>query len=153
MPTPKPTPTKLKLVRGNPGKRAVNRDEPDLPAVEGAREAPAWLPEVARAEYARVLPLLTASRVLTEGDLRVLEAYALSYSEMVAATELVQKLGRVATAPKSGFEVSAPWVAQQRSAVAMLLKCAAELGLTPSARTKVKTVERKDRDGAAEFFE
>ena len=45
---PKPTPTALKLLRGNPGKRPINVDEPQPRPVESPGASP-WLDETAAA--------------------------------------------------------------------------------------------------------
>jgi hypothetical protein len=46
---PRPEPSSLKLLKGNPGKRPLNEREPKPPA--GAPEAPAHLDEEARREW------------------------------------------------------------------------------------------------------
>jgi phage terminase small subunit len=50
MPGPAPKPTALKLVQGNPGKRKLNKSEPKFC---GAPVCPAWITDVARAEWKR----------------------------------------------------------------------------------------------------
>lgn len=49
-----PLPTEIKALRGNPGKRPLNND-PHVPA--GIPKCPDWLTPVAKAEWARVVPI------------------------------------------------------------------------------------------------
>ena len=64
----KPTPTRLKVLTGNPGKRPVNKNEPDPP--RGIAEMPAWLREfpVAVEEWIRESEILDGMGVLTIAD-------------------------------------------------------------------------------------
>ena len=59
------TPTALKIVRGNPGKRALPKNEPK-PTV-GAK-VPGWLTVRGRKEWERLGPMLERNGVLTEMD-------------------------------------------------------------------------------------
>jgi len=63
---PKPTPTKLKILRGNPGCRPINADEPQPPA-DGIAMPP-HLGEVAARRWGELLPMLQATRVMTRAD-------------------------------------------------------------------------------------
>lgn len=71
-------PTTLKLLRGNPGRRPLPKNEPQ-PAV-GAQPPP-WLSEVARYEWLRKAPMLEALGVLTVAD----EDALATYCELFAA--------------------------------------------------------------------
>jgi phage terminase small subunit len=113
----RPTPTALKIIRGNPGKRAINHAEPKPPA--GPLERPEHLDEVAAAEWDRIVPILAAMGVATTADRAAVEAYVILYSEMVATARAGKPL--------------------RTGAVAQLRACMSELGLTPAARAKLTT--------------
>jgi phage terminase small subunit len=64
---PRPTPTALRVLRGNPGKRPLSGDEPQ-PAPLGTLEAPVWLDELAGAIWADLAPKAHGLGLLTELD-------------------------------------------------------------------------------------
>ncbi len=74
----KPLPTHLKIIRGNPGKRALPKHEPE-PAV-GA-EAPDWLTPEAAKHWPIVAKQLLDARVLTEMDGPALSLYCESFAQ------------------------------------------------------------------------
>ena len=69
----RPTPTRLKMLTGNPGKRRLNEDEPrpnpNIP------ECPPELGPVARTEWDRLVDELAVLRMLTNLDRAALAAY------------------------------------------------------------------------------
>ncbi len=66
------TPTALKLINGNPGKRALNKREPDAEYLEDMTP-PAELSENAKKVWAVAAPLLRKSKVVTVLDVFSLE--------------------------------------------------------------------------------
>ena len=75
---PPPKPTKLKLLAGNPGKRPLNRREPQ-PRKTTPR-CPAWLGKEARAVWKRMVPELRRMGVLTVIDGEALAAFCQTYA-------------------------------------------------------------------------
>lgn len=69
----KPKPTHLKLVTGNPGKRALNENEPKPPP--SLPSPPSHLDEEARLEWERLSEQLYALGCLSEIDRAALAAY------------------------------------------------------------------------------
>ena len=62
-PGPPPTPTNLKLLRGNPGKRKLNANEPDpAPAIP---PCPSHLDKVAKKEWRRISKELLALGIIS----------------------------------------------------------------------------------------
>jgi phage terminase small subunit len=57
----KPKPTARKIAAGNPGKRALNKDEPDFGLVTNI-EPPEWIAGEARDMWERVVPLLCGQK-------------------------------------------------------------------------------------------
>lgn len=74
----KPTPTHLKLVRGNPGKRAIKKGEPK-PTLDDAPLPPAFLNDDAKVEWGRVVPDLQRCGLLTKIDRAALAGYCQAY--------------------------------------------------------------------------
>jgi phage terminase small subunit len=114
----KPVPTALKLINGNPGKRAINAREPK-PEI-GAPDAPEWLSAEARIEWNEIVRDLLAIGVLTKIDRAVLAAYCQILGEIV-------RKGRVGEIPTPAL-------------FGQLRGYMAELGLTPASRTRIHAV-------------
>ena len=140
---PKPKPTAIKALEGNPGKRPLNQyePEPDLDHVD----CPDWLDADARKEWERVYQRLVNCRVMTPLDVAVLADYCQSYAQMVRAETNIQRYGDVIKTP-SGYVQQAPHVGIYNQASKRMKQAAAELGLTPSSRTRIHTTEGNDDD-------
>jgi len=69
----KPKPTALKALEGNPGRRALNENEPKPRGAVSA--CPDWLEDEAKAEWARMGEILARMGVLTEVDLTACAGY------------------------------------------------------------------------------
>ena len=87
----RPKPTRLKMLTGNPGKRALNPDEPRPEA--NIPECPPELGPVARAEWDRLVVELAALRLLTNLDRAALAAYCGAYALWADATAHIEKYG------------------------------------------------------------
>lgn len=160
---PPPKPTKLKIAAGNPGKRPLNKHEPQ--PLSRAPRMPTWLSKRAKAEWRRIVPELSQLGLLTRIDLAALTAYCQSYSELEESTRVLDTEGRVCRWPildKQGVQIgeklkSHPAVQQQRDAARLVKQFISEFGLTPASRTRVHggATEEKGSDRAklvAEFF-
>jgi phage terminase small subunit len=92
MPGPPPKPTALKLVQGNPGKRKLNRREPEF---AGAPLCPKWLTKLAKAEWNRIIGELSALDMLRSVDSSALAAYCKSYARCQSAEQIVDREGQI----------------------------------------------------------
>ena len=150
----RPTPTELKLVRGNPGKRAINKKEPK-PA-RRIPSAPAHLTSEAQVAWGRLTVLLDRMGVLTEADGFALERLCDCYAEILALREVIDLQGRTYETTSTQGEL----VLKANPAVAMLADVdrrfksyLVEFGLTPAARSKVQVKDNDDEeDPLAEHF-
>ena len=84
---PRPQPTYLKLLRGNPGKRRLNKNEPQPSIPARCPEPPAFLSAYAQEEWKRVAPEAFALRLLSNLDRACFSAYAESYARWRTAEE------------------------------------------------------------------
>lgn len=160
----KPTPTHLKIVRGNPGRRPLPENEPQIAPPEKPPEAPAHLGKAAREEWDRQVQTLHACGVITTADVSALAAYCQLYGRWVEAEKLLAKHRDFAAYngdPNEGFLVSTPngasmqhpLVGVANTAARDMMRYAAELGMTPSARSRVqKAPKAKGKEPGAEFF-
>lgn len=134
----KPTPTVLKLARGNPGHRPLNANEP-MPDVK-APPCPRELDAVARKEWNRMAKVLLNLGLLTELDRAALAGYCVSWSQWVQALEKVQQIGPIIKAP-SGFPVQNPYLAVANRAGKEMRSFLIEFGMTPGSRSRVQAVK------------
>lgn len=154
----KPVPTELKLLRGNPGKRAVNRNEPKPdPKAPGM---PVWLSNEARAEWRRVVPELDKLGLTAKVDRAALASYCETWATFVAAEKLIHKHGlvifrvtEIEAHDEAGNPIEIhvaptknPAVIIARDAAAQVRAFCSEFGLTPSARTRLQMPEGEEGD-------
>ena len=141
-----PRPTYLKVLEGNPGKRPINAAEPVPPG--DLVEPPSHLaPEVRRL-------WIDTLRDVPEGLLRRLdgpayESWCIETMRYREADREVRKLGLLIKGP-DGRPMRNPYLAIARDAWKAAARQAAELGFTPSSRSRVK-VENKKPDKASPF--
>jgi len=142
-------PTTLKVLQGNPGKRALNEEEPDYGA--GAPPKPDWFDEYASEEWDVLTGILVPARVLTKGEIGVLVVACDAYSQLRQCQKFLMDAGAIsydASSAQGGTNYRPyPEVAQRNQARRQYLSALAELGLTPSARTKVKRIPETDKSG------
>jgi P27 family predicted phage terminase small subunit len=140
----KPKPTTLKLLHGNPGKRPLNEAEPTPPA--DRPERPAEMEGEAAAEWDRVCGLLETMGLLSSADRAVIAAYCEAWGRWVNAEAMVRKLGAVIVTKEKTLYQN-PYLAVANKALEQFCKIAAELGLTPSSRSRVKANKAPQKSG------
>ncbi len=128
------TPTALKIIRGNPGKRALPDHEPQLEIK--APKCPAHLDANAQKEWKRMVPLLLKMRVLTQADYMALATLCQAFSTMGQAQEQMNKSGLLYKLP-SGYIAQSPLMSIIIQNAELVTKLGREFGVTPSARTRV----------------
>jgi phage terminase small subunit len=130
-------PTALQELRGNPGRRKANADEP-RPAAASSWGCPVWLrrDRVARAFWDSYAPELARIGVLTIADLAKFEACAMAYSRWREYERLTSRVG-LDLAIAKGYRNAA---LKERQQFAQLC---ASFGLDPSARSGVKAIAPK----------
>jgi P27 family predicted phage terminase small subunit len=137
----KPTPTALRLLRGNPRKRPINAAEPKPSPLPAGLAAPTWLDPDAAAEWNRVAPMLGRLGVLTETDADALAAYCEAFTTWKQATQRLRQFGMVVKRTKAGLElpVISPYVKIAHHAMAQMRAFLVEFGMTPSSRARIHT--------------
>jgi P27 family predicted phage terminase small subunit len=134
----KPTPTALRLLRGNPRKRPVNAREPQPTLMAADQAPPVWLDPAAKAEWSRLAPMLGRLGVLTETDADALAAYCEAFTTWRQATQKVRQGGMVVVRD-DGSPVVSPWLKIANEAMAQMRAFLIEFGMTPSARARIHT--------------
>ena len=139
---PPPQPTSLKLLRGNPGKRPINRREPKPPP--GAPSCPRWLNAEAKRIWRETVPVLKEMRILTRADRDALTSYCVSYAQMKSAQQFLDQHGVVYSlrdeAGKIKYMAPFPQVAIVRSCLQVLRAFQGEFGMSPAARMRVQEI-------------
>lgn len=139
----KATPTALKKLKGNPGKRALNEKEPQ-PDVS-IPDCPDHLTGEAVKEWDRITKELHALGIIANVDRAALAAYCMAWLDFVYASRMVDEEGEVITSEKGGKYMN-PWVGIKTSAMDRLVRIGAEFGLTPASRTKLKVETPSEED-------
>ena len=156
-PGTKPRPSRLKLITGNPGKRPLNRHEPQArPALPSP---PTHLTEEALEEWWRVAAELHRLGMLSEIDRTALAAYAQAYGRWVKAERALSRMaekdlltGGLMIRTSNGNAIQNPLVGTANAASAAMMKYAVELGMTPSARTRIIALPPEEPDPAEIYF-
>ena len=150
-----PKPTALKVVTGNPSKRALNKNEPkpDL----RIPECPEYIVGNAKNAWDKLAVMLESMGVLTIADGLALERLCECYAEILECRELIELNGRVysSVSGEDGMLLKAnPAVGQLQDADRRFKSYLVEFGLTPASRSKIQVIQKEDdkQDPLKEFF-
>jgi P27 family predicted phage terminase small subunit len=130
----KPTPTRVKLLHGNPGHRPINGREPQPPSSQPS--CPAHLSATAKAEWKRLAGTLNRIGILTQVDRAALAAYCQAWGRWVEAEKKLAETPILLKTP-AGYVQPSPWLTIANKQLELMAKYMAELGLTPSARSRL----------------
>lgn len=151
---PRPEPTVLKIAKGNPGKRRLNRAEPTPPA--DAIQPPVWLAGASLEKWHDVVPKLVSMGVMTNADIDTLARYCTMYEQFLKYLGEVRQGNDVLVirdeAGKVKYMQSTPAATMLTKLAASMLRIEQEFGLTPSARTGIATTQSKQQDDLEAFF-
>jgi P27 family predicted phage terminase small subunit len=161
-----PKPTALKLVSGNPGKRSLNKQEPD-PTYLQDLTAPNWLDPAATAVWNEIAPKLSRAKLLTEVDVQLLamgcvavaqyrQAAGRASAQLVTGGEKpipdapaidnagAEAEGKPDVAGKVKGEAINPWLVVQSMSFKQALAVFREFGMSPAARTRISLQPQGD---------
>ena len=126
-----PIPTALKLLRGNPGKRPLNKREPKPRA--GAPSCPAWLEPEAKKIWREIAPQLQEMGVLTHIDRTMLTLLCETWARW-----------RLAVAALVGLDYREDSVEIKRLSIiardllGIIHRIGGAFGMSPSDRTRIQ---------------
>jgi P27 family predicted phage terminase small subunit len=144
---PPPDPTAIRLIKGNPGKRPINKAEPKPEAK--VPDCPEHLNEVARGQWDKLVPVLLGMKVLTEADQIALANLCQAYATLIEAQNQMAKTG-ILYKTNSGHIQQSPLLSIINGQVHIVNSLLREFGLTPSARTRVSVASgEEERPGNA----
>jgi P27 family predicted phage terminase small subunit len=136
MAAPKPQPTVVRTLHGNPGKRRLPKSEPKPPAIDVALSAPSHLGAEAAAEWHDKVALLRSMRLLTKADLGQLSAWCSAYGDFVQSATKLNEQGLVIE-DAQGVQRRNPWVMVKTKAIEQMMRIGSEFGFTPASRPKI----------------
>ena len=147
----KPRPTNLKLLEGNPGKRALPKHEPQPRPVRP--DCPAFLNKAAQDIWTETLPELEYMGTITAADQAIFAGYCRAYELAQRTSRYLDRRGLKTTAP-SGYSQSKPEVAICNKAWESVAKFGAELGIGAASRSRIEVKKRDDdsQDTAAQIL-
>lgn len=155
----KPTPTHLKIISGNPGKRPLPENEPKPKRIRKLPPAPGHISEGARQVWDKVVKELDDISILTSIDVFAVEILCEALADHRAAGDQIEAAKEEYAAAKAE-QVNCDWSADGRyyrtqnksggfmwrahpavglrsDADRRMRAWCAEFGLTPSARTRL----------------
>ncbi len=139
-----PKPRMLKILQGNPGRRPLNKNEPQ-PAPLDLPKPPKHLRKLAKEAWNELTPELCRARLLTILDLKLFELFCEEYAEYRAAQAFIEERGAYYPMKNEKGEVydirQYPAVSQRTNSIASMGKLAAHLGLSPAARSRITVPE------------
>ncbi len=148
----KPLPTHLKLVKGNPGHRPVNKEEAKPKGSIPGNPYP-WMSTIAKREWKRLRPELEKLGLLWNIDSSAFAAYCEAYSDLVTATKFTKKNGQTYELnqyhPKKKdengdpvllrvYRQQHPEVSIRNTAMKQIRAFASEFGMSPSSRGRIE---------------
>ena len=148
----KPKPTALKVLEGNPGRRPLNQHEPRPRRV--LPRAPEFLDGVARRRWRQLARELYDAGILTVLDRDLLALYCQTWSRAVECQEKIaqtQLVYRRASAGGDSLAVN-PYVYILNHCIEQLNSMGGELGLSPSARTRMRLPVKEKPEGVELFI-
>jgi len=160
---PSGEPTHLKLLKGNPGKRVLNDNEPQPEMLDDFIAPPhVFEDDLAARKWDEAVRVLHDMGVMTEADVETLARYCLLWSHWMAMREQCKQLGRQIIHYEADpnrtdgrlrirWAQPAPWAVDEKAARKDLLQLEREFGLTPSSRSQV-TIHSNKADDPLEAF-
>lgn len=124
----RPKPTARKALAGNPGKRALNKDEPVFTPIKGV-EPPEWFAE-------EDLPLATIMWQLTTKELCGQGLLCVTYEFWRRAVKNIARQGNTITGAMGGM-VKNPELTAKKEQESEMSSTGAMLGLDPSSRQRL----------------
>lgn len=130
----KPTPTHLRVINGNPGKRAFNQLEPK--PVGDLSGTPDWLTDAQRGGWEYALAHAPPG-LLKQVDRSALTVWVVAEQAHREAALAVARYGMLMRSHAGEFYPS-PYVGIMNKQASLMLKAASELGFTPASRPRIQ---------------
>ena len=133
-----------------PGDQPCRFRLPVAPPPAGEPEMPGHLNDVARDEWARIVPVLISQGLLTIADGPALGLYCSAFARLYTANQ--ELVFSVTSTTAAGNEKTNPAVNVAKEAEASMLRVLIQFGQTPLARSRVSAPVSEDDDGLNAFL-
>jgi len=138
---PAPTPTRIRVLEGNPARRPLPANEPR--PLAGEPEMPTYLDREARRQWKRLVPILVSMRVLTVADGMQLANLCQAYSILVQAHHAMRQASKgggsgLLMKTPGGYVQQSPLIGIINGQAEIIHRISREFGLTPSSRTRLE---------------
>ena len=135
-----PVPTALKILRGNPGRRRLNSEEPSSPLLKRMPPAPGFLDDEGRRAWSLEGRRLIKAGLLTALDLTMFGTWCIWYSKRDLASRAVNQTGVVVRANGVGNPYINPYVSVISMCSKAMHQIEIEFGKSPASRSKVRSL-------------
>lgn len=150
---PAPKPTALKKLQGNPGKRALNKSEPQPPSGHRTPNAPEWLSDAAKVVWRNNARSLWQLKLLTDLDLLAFGAFCEWMALFLKAKKNVGA-GSDVQVTENGYRQQDPWVGIMNTSWSHAMRIMGHFGMMPSDRSRLKIDEaEKELTLAEQLFQ
>lgn len=137
----KPKPTYMRVLDGNAGHRPINTDEPKPEPVPDDEPPPEWLSDDQKEGWRYAMKNAPAG-MLSALDRSILVAWVVAEERHADAAQHVSRLGSLVKG-KGGVPYQNPYLSIMNKQAQIMMRAAAELGFTPSSRSRVKVTPPK----------
>lgn len=139
----KPKPTRRKEAAGNPGKRALNRNEPEFTPITHA-DPPEWFDDTAAGMWELIITELCGQDVLCATDLHNVVLFCQAYRNWYEAQKEVINFG-ITIVSEMGPKKN-PALTAANEAMRQMVTIGSLLGLDPSSRQRLLGSKAKKSD-------
>ncbi len=143
----KPKPTKMKVLAGNPGKRPLNKNEPQPKSA--IPDFPKFLTKEAVLEWKRITVELSVLGVLAQIDRAALAAYCQVWARWAKAEDKLNQDGECVLTEK-GNEIQNHYLAIANKCIKQMREYLVEFCMTPSSRSRISGAPKKRSDERTE---
>jgi P27 family predicted phage terminase small subunit len=140
----KPVPTALKVLRGNPGRRPLNLNEPKPEPLELTTPEELEGDPVARAEWLRTIAPAIRIGHITGADRSMAIAHCELWSTWRSQVAEAAHQGHVIEVGPNDYPTPNPARSMANKTFQLLVRVDAELGLTPTSRSRVTVASKKE---------
>jgi phage terminase small subunit len=144
MPGPKPKPTSLKVLQGNPGQRTLPANEP-IPLPIEARKPDFGADDRASRYWDETLPVLRGMGLGTEADGGLLKLYCLHMGTIDRASDALAEMDDWTYETCNKSEAPVAWLKIRDVASKAAESLSARLGLSPADRSRINVKRPDDR--------
>ena len=140
----KPTPTALKKLRSTERPCRVNDQEAQPATIEKLPPAPRWFSKMAKKIYRTKGQELINMNIMGTLDLDMFTLYCNEFATYIETSEQIAQIPLNAALGESSTEIYKRIRQQNQQAWERCKNIAIEFGFTPSARSRVNTIQNKE---------